>query len=234
VGDEAGTVERRAFLQTARIRARQRYDEVHAADYDTQAWGAVSPTHARFTERFLELVRPAGLVLDMPCGTGKYWALVQASGRSIVGLDQSDAMLAVARAKHPDVPAGRASLQELAYEASFDGVMCIDSMEFVGPEDWPDVLGRLRDAARPEAPLYLSVELADEEELAAEVERAWAAGHPVSPREAFDPEDGGYHHHPQRASVSDWLAAAGLSVVEEAEGDWYWHLLLRRTEAGAR
>jgi cyclopropane fatty-acyl-phospholipid synthase-like methyltransferase len=41
----------------------------------------------------------------------------------------------------------------------YDAVICIGAREFVGPEDWPDVARRLHDAARPGAPIWLTVEL---------------------------------------------------------------------------
>ena len=55
-----------------------------------------------------------------------------------------------------------------------------------------------------------------------------AAGYPVTPRESFDHVGDGYHHYPERDSVLGWLADAGLAIVEEATGDGYWHLLVRR------
>ena len=164
----------------------------------------------------------------MPCGTGKYFAAVRASGRSVVGFDQSVGMLAVGRAKHPDVATARLPLQDLAISGAFDGVMCMDSLENVGPEDWPPVLTRLRDAGRPDAPLYLTVETAIEEELAEDFRSARDAGYPVTPRESFYPEEGAYHYYPERETVLGWLAEAGLAVVDEGEGDEYWHLLLQR------
>lgn len=219
--------QRQAFLEARRWSAQGRYDATLATHYDAD-WGEISADHRRFVARFLGEVREGGLVLDIPCGTGKYWATVLATGRSVVGLDQSVGMLAVGRAKHPDVPVGRVSLQELDYDEAFDGVMCVDSMEFVGPEDWPAVLAALRRAVRPGAPLYLTVEMADEAELRADLGVALAAGYPVTSRESFDVESGGYHHYPERESVLAWLARSELELVDEALGDEYWHLLLRR------
>ena len=38
----------------------------------------------------------------------------------------------------------------------------------------------------------------------------------------------GYHFHPEPARVRAWVEEAGLDIIEEAEGDHYLHLLLRR------
>ncbi len=215
---------RRAFLEARRRVSRERYDTLHAPTYDRE-WGAISPSHDASVRRLLELTRPRGTVLDAPCGTGKYWPLVLGSGRTVVGIDQSSEMLRVAAAKHPDVPVARIGLQELPFEGLFDAVMCIDGIENVGPEDWPIVLAHLRDAAKPGAPLYLTVELADEDEVRRAYETARASGEPVVPGESFDGI--GYHYYPTTEAIHAWLDAAGLQPLEEFEADEYRHLLLR-------
>ena len=135
----------------------------------------------------------------------------------------------MAAAKHPSVPVGKVGLQDLAFDGLFDAVMCIDAMENVGPEDWPLVLARLRDAARPGAPLYLTVELHDEAEVRAIYESARSAGHPVVPGEDFV-EGLGYHFYPESAAVARWLEAAGLNTLDRDEADDYGHYLLRRID----
>ena len=83
-----------------------------AADYDDQ-WGEIDHTHRAFVERFLSLLLPGGKVLDSPCGTGKYFPVVIASGRSLRGVDHAGAALAIAAAKHPRVPTAKHDLQDL-------------------------------------------------------------------------------------------------------------------------
>jgi SAM-dependent methyltransferase len=111
-------------------------------------------------ERFLSRLPPAGRVLDAACGTGKYFPMVLASGRSLLGVDHAGAALAIAAAKFPQIPTDKQDLQELPYRGEFDGVLCVDAMEFVPPEEWPPVLERLRRALRSGGWLYLTVELA--------------------------------------------------------------------------
>jgi hypothetical protein len=74
-------------------------------------------------------------------------------------------MLARAKARFPAVPLERVGLQELAFDAEFDAVMCIDAMANIPPEDWPTVVGNLRRALRPGGHLYLTVEQVGDEEL---------------------------------------------------------------------
>ncbi len=203
----------------------ERMDTIHASTYDRE-WGVISPTHEDFVYRLLDLTRPKGTVLDAACGTGKYWPLVLDSGRAVVGVDQSVGMLRVAREKHPDVGVAQLGLQELAFRKSFDGVMCIDSLENVGPEDWSTVLARLRDAGRKGTYLYMTVELGDEDNLYRAYEKAQGVGHPVVPGEDFDGV--GYHYYPEAKAIRNWLDATGLELVHVSEGDQYQHFLLRR------
>ncbi len=225
VGPTPEPAARRAFLDACRVRAIERYDRLHAPTYDRE-WGAISASHATFVRQLLELSRPHGTVLDAPCGTGKYWPLALGSGRTVVGIDQSAGMLRVARDRYPSVPAAQCALQDLAFEGVFDAVMCVDAMEFVGPEDWPTVLCGLSAAARPGAPLYLTVELGNEDELRTDYRTARVTGPPVVPGESFD--GAGYHYFPEETAVRDWLDQAGLGTIDVRDGNDYRHFLLRR------
>ena len=143
-------MDRQAWLRERRQTAEERHDAIHAFTYDDH-YGEIGPTHRRFVADLLERCPPGGIVLDAACGTGKYFAMVTDSGRRVVGTDQSTGMLARARARFPAVPLERVGLQELAFEAEFDAVMCIDAMENIPPEDWPRVVANLRRAVRPGA-----------------------------------------------------------------------------------
>ena len=223
---------RRAFLDTQRWAQAERFDTRYAQTYDRD-WGAISATHEAFVRRLLELTRPRGTLLDAACGTGKYWEIVLASGRTLVGVDQSAGMLRQAVTNHPAVPVARMALQELRFDSLFDAVMCVDALEDIGPEDWPTVLGRLRAAVRPGAFLYLTVELLDEEQARREYEAARAAGEPVVPGESLLGEAGaGYHYFPEGSVVDRWLADARLERVATREGDDYRHYLLQRPVDG--
>jgi SAM-dependent methyltransferase len=225
-------VDRAAWLQERRRVAEERHDTLHAATYDRE-WGAISPNHRRFVAALVDRCPAGGRVLDAACGTGKYFGMILDAGRQVVGVDQSAGMLAQARAKHPEVPVQKVGLQELAFEAEFDAALCVDAMENVFPEDWPLVLANLRRALRPGGHLYLTVELADEEELARVLAEATADGLPVVAGE-FTSRGSGYHYYPQLDQVAVWVREAGLEAVEDGHDDDYYHLLTRaRGEPGA-
>jgi SAM-dependent methyltransferase len=225
--------DREAWLRDLR-RVDERQEDDLAGDFDAR-WGQIEPTHQAFVERLLSRLPPDGRVLDAACGTGKYFPMVLASGRQLRGVDHAGAYLANAAIKFPQVPTHKSDLQDLSYQGDFDGVMCVDAMEFIAPEDWPPVLERFRRALRPGGWLYLTVELAPVDRVRAGNEAARRSGLPVLDGEVIWGEpDGYYHHYPSMRQVQVWLTDAGFAIQEEAEGPWhpegyaYHHVLARR------
>ena len=53
--------------------------------------------HRRFVRRVVRAAPVGGNVLDVACGTGKYFGIVFDAGRKVVGTDQSAGMLDQAR-----------------------------------------------------------------------------------------------------------------------------------------
>jgi len=114
-------------------------------------------------------------------------------------------------------------MRQLADQPDLDGVadalLCVDALENVGPEDWPVVVAGLARLSRPGAPAYLTVELPDE-----------PLPEPADPRAVAGELVGeGYHYYPAPEQVRQWLTAGGYEILETAEGDYYLHLLVRRT-----
>jgi SAM-dependent methyltransferase len=228
----APAADRLAWLRNLR-RVNERQEDALAADFDAH-YGQIEPTHRAFVERLLQLLPPDGRVLDAACGTGKYFPMVLASGRRLLGADHAGAYLANAAIKFPQVPTAKHDLQDLPYHHEFDGVLCVDAMEFVPPEDWPVVLGRFRRALRSGGWLYLTVELAPDDRVRAGNQAARRAGLPVVDGEViWDEPDGYYHHYPTMPQVRAWLADAGFVIEQEAAGPWhaeeyaYHHVLAR-------
>ena len=220
-------MDRAAWLRERREAVRADYD-ADAAAYDDSPYPTTS--HTAFIDRLIATCPADGIVLDAPCGTGQYFARIRDAGRRVVGIDQSSGMLAQARRRGLAERVEQVGLQEMTFDAEFDGAMTVDAMENVPPEDWPLVLGNLRRAVRPGSHLYMTIE----EQEAAEIEEAWqrnrARGLPAVRGEIVEGDTAGYHYYPGREQVRDWVAAEGLEVVEEGfdqeEGWGYWHLFL--------
>ncbi len=220
-------MDRPAWLLERRAAVEASYDS-EAPTYDENPYAV--ETQRRFVERLVATCPPDGVVLDAPCGTGQYFALVAASGRRVVGIDQSAGMLAQARARDIAVALHQVGLQELQFDREFDAAMTVDAMENVFPEDWPAVLANLRRAVRPGGHIYLTVEEVPETVLDDALADLSGRGLPVVRGEVIEGDVAGYHYYPGRRQVARWLEAEGLAIVEqdtEAHEGWaYWHLLL--------
>jgi len=148
-------MDRRAWLDERRSAVVASYD-AEAARYDVH--GYPIEAQRRFVTRLLETCPLGGIILDAPCGTGRYFPMIAAAGRRVVGIDQSAGMLAQARTKGIAQSLARIGLQEMAFLREFDAVMTIDAMENVAPEDWPLVLANLLAAAhRALGPRYAAL-----------------------------------------------------------------------------
>jgi 2-polyprenyl-3-methyl-5-hydroxy-6-metoxy-1,4-benzoquinol methylase len=225
-------VDRRTWLDERRAAVEADYD-TDAPTYDVDLY-PISDTHRSFVQRVVAACPPDGVVLDIPCGTGRYFELVVELGRRVVGADQSAGMAAQARARDLAESVAPAGLQELDMVGLFDGLLCIDAMEHVPPEDWPLVIRNLARALKPGGLAYLSLERMDDHE--AELDRAYAhalaRGLPAVRGESIADETGGYHFYPSEAQVAAWLSDAGLEVVDDVtdmayDGWGYRHLLTR-------
>lgn len=198
-------------------------DTIYARNYDEHWGGYINPSHQQMLERFLALCPQNGHILDAACGTGKYWSLVLERGCSVNGTDQSEQMLQKAHTKFPDVPVTHIGLQELSFRDEFDGVMCMDAMEMVFPEDWPVVLSNFARALHEHGHLYFTVEIESDEEL----QIAYAAGQRLGLPLIYGEyaHHGGYHYYPTDEQVRVWLADASFNCLEVTEGDGYRHYL---------
>lgn len=218
-------MERSEWLKEKRRLSEVRYDTLHASTYD-QNWGQIDASHRSFLHQFLALCPPGCTILDAACGTGKYWPLILQSGRSVVGIDQSQQMLARAHAKFPTQRTEKRGLQEMAFSEEFDGIICVDAMEFIAPEDWPLVLNHFSRALKSHGHLYFTVELLEAKERDDAYHQGLKQGLPVVEGEyAYE---GPYHYYPALEQVRRWTTQMPFSILEEDTGDGYHHVLVQR------
>jgi len=221
-------VDRAAWLAERRAAVVSSYD-TEAPTYDKNEYPA--DTQREWVARLLRLCPAEGVVLDAPCGTGRYFPLVAAAGLRVAGVDQSAGMLAQARARAIAFSLEQVGLLDLSYVHEFDAVMTIDAMENVPPEDWPAVLANLHRAVQPGGWLYMTVEEADEAEIEEAFEAISARGLPAVRGEVVEGDVAGYHYYPGRDRVLGWFDAERLTIVDEGlkqEDGWgYRHFLLR-------
>jgi ubiquinone/menaquinone biosynthesis C-methylase UbiE len=108
-------MDRATWIREKRRLAEVRMDTLFAHNYD-EGWGHINSSHREFMMQFLSLCPPGCTILDMACGTGKYWGLILESGRSVLGVDQSQQMLLQAHKKFPNVPVEKSSCSLLNFQ----------------------------------------------------------------------------------------------------------------------
>ena len=225
------SAERSEWLRKLRRTAEEGYDRLEGTTYYEGPEGYIPPMHHRFASRLISLCPPGGRILDAACGSGRYFALVLDAGRVPVGADQSEGMLARARESYPSVQLEKVGLQELAFDREFHGVMSIDAMEFVFPEDWPVVVANLHRALQSSGHVYMTVEQVNEDEL----DRAlkFAKGENIPAVWGENILRGGYHYYPSKQTVAEWIRDAGLQLVQDGYSDHgtygYYHLLAQKS-----
>ena len=172
-------MDRITWLQQMRNDCEEQYDTVWAPLYGEDKAGLYNnSTHQQFLQIFLRLLPQNSKILDAACGAGRYIPILLDNGHSVIGIDQSKGMLAYAKGKFPSVQFKKVGLQEIDYREIFDGVICMDAMENVSPEDWSLVLGNFHRALKPHGYFYFTVEtfeMADENEIKAVFTKALAA-----------------------------------------------------------
>ena len=89
-------MDRETWLGERRDAVEADYD-AGAASYDDLDYPA--DMQHEWVGRVLELIAPGATVLDAPCGTGRFFALITGAGMRVVGVDQSAGMLAQAGAR---------------------------------------------------------------------------------------------------------------------------------------
>jgi SAM-dependent methyltransferase len=219
-------MDRSDWLKEKRREAEERYDTLWAPLYG-EKWGVYgNATHRQFIHEFSSLLPQHSTILDAACGAGRYFSMLLEKGYAVVGIDQSQGMLSRAKARFPNVQVEKVGLQEMPYHEAFDGVICMDAMEHVFPEDWPFVLSNFHRALKPRGFLYFTVEIADEDEIEKAFIRGQQSGLPVVYGEWADGDV--YHYYPSLQQAREWIQATGLELVGEGEGDGYHHFLVRK------
>jgi cyclopropane fatty-acyl-phospholipid synthase-like methyltransferase len=220
------TSKRQAFVQRAREISVRHFADT-ANQYDT-VYGSIGVMHAESVRDFLDRLAPNSSVLDAACGTGVYFEMLAPSTSSLLGIDQSEAMLAKAREKWPQVKTRRLALQDLQsctdLAGAFHGVVCIDALEWVLRDDWATVLAGFRHVLATDGLLYFTIEIPGEDEsraLTAAPEEGAAAGEVAVHY--------WYNHFPNIDEVLAWVARHGFRKVSHRQCAHYHHLLLRLT-----
>jgi SAM-dependent methyltransferase len=186
---------------------RQSYDAV-AAQYAERIAGELEhkPFDRELLSRFASQARP-GPVWDVGCGPGHVTAFLAARGVEAVGVDLSPAMIAQARALHPELPFQEGDMYALSAEpSSLAGIVAFYSLIHVPRQDVPGVLRGFAHALRPGGRLLLGWHLGTD---TLHLEELW--GTAVRLDTYFFTAEG----------MAAGCEAAGLHVMEQHQRDPY-------------
>lgn len=244
-------MERAEWLKQMRSKAEGLYDLGSPKYWVT--WGFYeNEKQLIFLRKLLEQIVPGGAILSAGCGAGRYDGLLVEAGHSVLGIDQSAGMLARARGhfpveRFPQLRYEKIGLQEMDFDQAFDGVICIDALEHICPEDVPGILRGFQEALKPGGVVYFNLDEREASELKAAYTRAKEKGLPVVYGEVADrvdelydlmksgievPDDeldyAVYHFCPSREQARAWIDQAGLTIEEEDVSSGYHHYLAKK------
>lgn len=221
-------MERAEWLKQMRGKAEALYDHL-SPQYGVRLGLYANETHRQYLQKFLGRVPPHSTLLSAACGAGRYDGMLLEAGHSVMGIDQSAGMLARARESFPEVRYEKIGLQEMDFREAFDGIICVDAMEHVCPEDWPQILHGFREALRPDGLLYFTLELAGADVIEEAFARARSWGLPAVYGEVVGEVDSSvYHYYPPLEQVRTWIGQARFSIEDEGTGNEYEHFLVRK------
>jgi SAM-dependent methyltransferase len=158
-------------------------------------------------------------------------------------------MLASAKEHFPEVKYKKMALREMNFRESFDGVICMDAMEHICPEDYPGILQGFQKALKPGGVLYFTADREEEPDFDLQMyfEQGKARGLPivfgeVADEAAFEeamameqievPDEltdrAVYHYYPPLKKVREWIDQADFAVEEEGAGNGFHHFVVRK------
>ena len=122
---------------------------------------------------FIELIKRQTVVrvADVGCGPGRVAAFMAERGLDVVGVDVSQAMLAVARTAHPHITFEEGQLNALPIETGFlAGAVCWYSIIYTPPDRLDEAFGELTRVLMPEGYLLLAFQAEGEPVYRAEAQ----------------------------------------------------------------
>jgi SAM-dependent methyltransferase len=157
------------------------FDEDYLYFYAEILGAARSDADAATVARLLGL-GPGQRVLDVPCGPGRIAGRLAALGCEVVGIDDSELMLEVARSEFASVEFLALDMRALSYEDEFDAIVnWFTSFGYFEPAENDAVLRSFARALRPEGKLL--IELLNADRLAAVLKLTGGTTAVVSERE---------------------------------------------------
>lgn len=144
---------------------RATYDRV-AEEYAARIAGELAgkPLDRALLACFAEQVGGLGAIADIGCGPGHVAKYLYGLGASVVGIDLSPEMVAVAQRLSPEISFEQGSMLSLVVpDAAWGGIVALYSIIHLPPEARPQALAEFFRVLRPDGLLLLAFHMGDEQ-----------------------------------------------------------------------
>jgi len=155
-------------------RAIAKYDKI-ASSYARKA--DVFDSAVEEVRKFIGILKKGSRVLDVGCAAGRDCKVFKGAGFSVVGIDLSEKLLAIAKKKHPGISFRLADMRNLPFrENIFDGVFARAVLHHLEREEMMGVLKQFYNVLKPGGILFIMTKagsglLKKEEDLTSGEER---------------------------------------------------------------
>lgn len=121
------------------------------------------PLDRALLDCFAEQVGPLDPVGDLGCGPGQVSRYLYERGLTLLGIDLSAAMIAVARERNPEITFHQGSLVTLdAADGTWGGIVAFYSIIHLTDDELPRAFGEFRRVLRPGGLLLVAFHIGDE------------------------------------------------------------------------
>lgn len=124
-------------------------NDARQKEWDTSLYDGKHSFVWKYGEEVIELLapQPSERILDLGCGTGHLTNQIAASGATVVGVDQSTAMLESARKNYPELELVERDATGLSFDAEFDAVFSNATIHWI--KDQPGLASAIWRALKP-------------------------------------------------------------------------------------
>lgn len=139
---------------------------VEIYDHISEAYADSFNEPSEHIDDFLNLIKSGGKILDLGCGPGVDSSYMASKGFDVVGVDLSERMLELAKAKNSKIQFLKADIRELTFEPeSFDGNLASYSFIHIEKKDVSGVISSLYKLLKNDGVISVGIQEGESKEL---------------------------------------------------------------------
>lgn len=155
----------------------------------------------RFINLLIKNLKQGSKILDLGSGPGQFAKYLSKKGFTVEGIDSSDEMLAIARARVPAVPFTKMDMRELSFtDHEFDAVLAAYSIIHIPTAELSGVLAEIKRVLKADGYALFIVQQGKPDQL---LDVPWAKGEKI------------FVNFFTKTRISDLLLQAGFSIIQQ-------------------